>query len=119
MRHQSFRSWWGLRRKGVISPLLSNIYLHVLDRVWEDRWAHLGTLVRYADDFVVICDTKASVEAARERVGLVVAQLGLELHPEKPPEAQVVAQERVPPEPIRVHERQVDALADYALDAHP
>jgi group II intron reverse transcriptase/maturase len=35
---------------GVISPLLSNIYLHVLDRVWGDRCAHLGTLVRYADD---------------------------------------------------------------------
>ena len=68
---------------GVISPLLSNIYLHVLDRVWEDRWAHLGTLVRYADDFVVMCDTKAAVEAARERVGLVLARLGLELHPEK------------------------------------
>src|SRR5437879_10473741 len=36
--------------RGVISPLLSNIYLHVLDRVWEDRCAHLGLLVRYADD---------------------------------------------------------------------
>jgi retron-type reverse transcriptase len=51
-----------------ISPLLSNIYLHVLDRVWEDRCAHLGTLVRYADDFVVMCDTKAQVEEARGRV---------------------------------------------------
>lgn len=35
--------------------LLSNIYLSVLDSVWEKRCAHLGTLVRYADDFVVIC----------------------------------------------------------------
>ena len=43
----------GTPQGGVISPLLSNIYLHVLDRVWEDRCAHLGTLVRYADDFVV------------------------------------------------------------------
>jgi len=40
----------GTPQGGVISPLLSNIYLHVLDRVWEDRCAHLGTLVRYADD---------------------------------------------------------------------
>ena len=58
----------GTPQGGVISPLLSNIYLHVLDRVWEDRCAHLGTLVRYADDFVVMCDTKAQVEEARRRV---------------------------------------------------
>ena len=77
------RTLAGTPQGGVISPLLSNIYLHVLDRVWEDRCAHLGTLVRYADDFVVMCDTKAAVEAARERVGLVLARLGLELHPEK------------------------------------
>jgi RNA-directed DNA polymerase len=37
----------GTPQGGVISPLLSNIYLHVLDRIWEDRCAHLGTLVRY------------------------------------------------------------------------
>ena len=67
----------------MISPLLSNIYLHVLDRVWEDRCAHLGTLVRYADDFVVMCDTKAAVEEARQRVSTVLTRLGLELHPEK------------------------------------
>ncbi|MDP2321969.1 MAG: group II intron reverse transcriptase/maturase [Acidobacteriota bacterium] len=73
----------GTPQGGVISPLLSNIYLHVLDRVWEDRCAHLGTLVRYADDFVVMCDTKPQVEEARRRVGLVLTRLGLELHPEK------------------------------------
>jgi RNA-directed DNA polymerase len=73
----------GTPQGGVISPLLSNIYLHVLDRVWEDRCAHLGTLVRYADDFVVMCDSKAAVEEARRRVSLVLARLGLELHPEK------------------------------------
>jgi RNA-directed DNA polymerase len=73
----------GTPQGGVISPLLSNIYLHVLDRVWEDRCAHLGTLVRYADDFVVMCDTKAAVEEARRRVSNVLTRLGLELHPEK------------------------------------
>ena len=73
----------GTPQGGVISPLLSNIYLHVLDRVWEDRCAHLGTLVRYADDFVVMCDTKAQVEEARQRVSTVLTRLGLELHPEK------------------------------------
>jgi group II intron reverse transcriptase/maturase len=73
----------GTPQGGVISPLLSNIYLHVLDRVWEDRCAHLGTLVRYADDFVVMCDTQSQVEEARRRVGVVLTRLGLELHPEK------------------------------------
>jgi group II intron reverse transcriptase/maturase len=73
----------GTPQGGVISPLLSNIYLHVLDRVWEDRCAHLGTLVRYADDFVVMCDTKAAVEEAHQRVSAVLTRLGLELHPEK------------------------------------
>jgi len=73
----------GTPQGGVISPLISNIYLHVLDRVWEDRCAHLGTLVRYADDFVVMCDTKPAVEEARQRVSMVLARLGLELHPEK------------------------------------
>lgn len=73
----------GTPQGGVVSPLLSNIYLHVLDRVWEDRCAHLGTLVRYADDFVVMCDTKSQVEEARRRVGFVLTRLGLELHPTK------------------------------------
>lgn len=77
------RTMAGTPQGGVISPLLSNIYLHVLDRVWEDRCAHVGTLVRYADDFVVMCDTKPQVEEARRRVGLVLTRLGLELHPEK------------------------------------
>jgi len=67
--------------RGVISPLLSNIYLHVVDRVWEYRCAHVGTLVRYADDFVVMCNTKAQVEQARRRVTHVLTRLGL--HPEK------------------------------------
>jgi group II intron reverse transcriptase/maturase len=73
----------GTPQGGVISPLLSNIYLHVLDRFWEDRCAPLGTLVRYADDFVVMCDTTAAVEEARRRVSTVLTRLGLELHPEK------------------------------------
>ena len=73
----------GTPQGGVISPLLSNIYLHVLDTVWTQRYAHLGVLVRYADDFVVICDTEAACEQAEQRVRAVFARLGLELHPEK------------------------------------
>jgi group II intron reverse transcriptase/maturase len=73
----------GTPQGGVISPLLSNIYLHELDRVWEDRCAHLGVLVRYADDFVVLCATKEKVEEAERRVRIVLERLGLTLHPEK------------------------------------
>jgi len=73
----------GTPQGGVISPLLANIYLHVLDAAWEREGAHYGTLVRYADDFVVMCDTKEQVERAEARVRRVLAWLGLELHPEK------------------------------------
>jgi RNA-directed DNA polymerase len=73
----------GTPQGGVISPLLSNIYLHVLDTVWTRRYAHLGVLVRYADDFVVMCDTKAACEQTEQRVRTIFARLGLELHPEK------------------------------------
>jgi len=73
----------GTPQGGVISPLLANIYLHVLDRIWEDRCSHLGTLVRYADDFVVMCRSRPAVEEARQRVSAVLTRLGLELHPEK------------------------------------
>ena len=73
----------GTPQGGVISPLLANIYLHVLDTVWTRRHAHLGVLVRYADDFVVMCDTKAACEQAEQRVRVIFARLGLELHPDK------------------------------------
>jgi group II intron reverse transcriptase/maturase len=73
----------GTPQGGVISPLLSNIYLSVLDVVWEKRCAHLGVLVRYADDFVVMCRTKQDVDEAERRVKHVMTRLGLELHPEK------------------------------------
>jgi RNA-directed DNA polymerase len=73
----------GTPQGGVISPLLSNIYLHVLDTVWTRRYAHLGVLVRYADDFVVLCDTRTACEQAHQHVTTIVTRLGLELHPEK------------------------------------
>jgi group II intron reverse transcriptase/maturase len=73
----------GTPQGGVISPLLSNIYLHVLDTLWTRHSAPLGTLVRYADDFVVMCKTMRACEQAEQRIRLILARLGLELHPDK------------------------------------
>lgn len=70
----------GTPQGGVISPLLSNIYLHVLDRVWAKHCAHLGELVRYADDFVVMCPTAQSCDEAQRRIEHVLGRLGLKLH---------------------------------------
>jgi len=75
------RSVAGTPQGGVISPLLSNIYLHALDLAFADG-AH-GRLVRYADDFVVMCSSEAQAHAAQELAGQVLADLGLELHREK------------------------------------
>ena len=73
----------GTPQGGVISPLLSNIYLHVLDRLWTRQSAPLGTLVRYADDFVVMCRTRKDCEQAEVRIRVILERLGLELHPDK------------------------------------
>jgi len=73
----------GTPQGGVISPLLSNIYLALLDDVWTKRCAHLGVLVRYADDFVVMCRTTKDCEEAERRVRVILGRLKLELHPEK------------------------------------
>ena len=71
----------GTPQGGVISPLLANIYLHRLDEAWA-RGGH-GTLVRYADDAVILCRTQAEAEAALDLAGEILAGLGLELHPDK------------------------------------
>jgi RNA-directed DNA polymerase len=71
----------GTPQGGVISPLLSNIYLHVLDRELVARG--VGELVRYADDGVVLCRSRRQAGAALEAVGQILASLGLQLHPEK------------------------------------
>jgi RNA-directed DNA polymerase len=73
----------GTPQGGVISPLLANIYLHVLDEVWTKHCAHLGALVRYADDFVVMCRNGRDCEEAKRRIEYVLGRLGLTLHPLK------------------------------------
>ncbi|RYG18431.1 group II intron reverse transcriptase/maturase, partial [bacterium] len=73
----------GVPQGGVISPLLSNIYLSFLDDEWHSRYAHLGVLVRYADDFAVTCKTAKDCQEAEQRVKEILAELKLELHPDK------------------------------------
>jgi RNA-directed DNA polymerase len=73
----------GTPQGGVISPLLSNVYLHYLDLLWTRHCSDLGTLVRYADDFVIVCGSRGDCERAWARVREIMARLGLELHPEK------------------------------------
>jgi group II intron reverse transcriptase/maturase len=74
----------GTPQGGVISPLLANVYLHELDRIWQERCSHLGRLVRYADDLVVLCTNRSAAREALRRVEwILVHRLGLRLHPEK------------------------------------
>jgi len=73
----------GTPQGSPISPLLANIALHVLDVEWEKAGRRLGVLIRYADDFVVLCATKARAEEARDRAAAVLAGLGLQLNPDK------------------------------------
>ncbi len=73
----------GTPQGGVISPLLANIYLNAFDRMWQGECAQLGKLVRYADDFVILCGTESRAKEALRRVRLYVERLGLKLHPEK------------------------------------
>jgi len=56
----------GTPQGGVISPLLSNLYLHILDRIWErnNLQQRLGArIVRYADDIVILCRRNKSGKA--------------------------------------------------------
>lgn len=77
------KSTTGTPQGGVISPLLANIYLHALDEAWQRDHQHLGRMVRYADDFVVLCCTREQAEAALEHVRVILDGLGLKLHPDK------------------------------------
>jgi len=73
----------GSPQGGVISPLLANIYLDALDGIWERRCRQLGQLVRYADDAVVLCRSRAEAEESLRRLGIIMDRLSLKLHPDK------------------------------------
>ena len=71
----------GTPQGGVISPLLANVYLHAFDRAWAEHG--VGEVVRYADDFVVMCSTRSEAEEAQRRATAMMGDLGLTLHPDK------------------------------------
>ena len=65
----------GSPQGGVISPVLCNVYLHRLDRAWDEQD---GVLVRYADDATVMCWSRSQAERALECLTSLLADLGLE-----------------------------------------
>jgi len=70
----------GTPQGAVMSPLLSNLYLHPLDVRMRDAGYEM---VRYADDFVVLCRMAEEAEGALKRIQQWVQEAGLALHPEK------------------------------------
>ena len=74
----------GTPQGGVISPLLANLYLHLLDRSWE-KWQlerrMSARIVRYCDDIVVLC--RRGTDQPMEVINRIVTRLGLRLNAEK------------------------------------
>ena len=70
----------GNSARTVISPLLSNIYLDPLDHQMADEGYEM---VRYADDFVILCRSREEAEQALAEVEEWTARVGLQLHPDK------------------------------------
>jgi RNA-directed DNA polymerase len=70
----------GTPQGAVISPLLANIYLHPLDELMAARGYRM---VRYADDFVVLCKSREEAAAALAEIRAWVTENGLRLHPDK------------------------------------
>jgi RNA-directed DNA polymerase len=81
---ESVKGWQpterGTPQGAVISPLLANIYLDPLD--WEMARAGLE-MVRYADDYVVLCRSQEQARQALEKIQEFAKANGLTLHPEK------------------------------------
>lgn len=70
----------GSPQGAVVSPLLSNIYLNPLDHLMAQQGIEM---VRYADDFVILCRTAEEAASALEQVQQWTANAGLTLHPTK------------------------------------
>jgi RNA-directed DNA polymerase len=98
----------GTPQGGVISPLLSNVFLHYVLDEWfaeqvQPRLRGASTLVRYCDDFVVLFAGKEDAERVHAVLGKRLAKFGLELHPDKtrlidfrPPAARAGAETTLP-----------------------
>jgi len=70
----------GAPQGAVLSPLLSNIYLNRLDHLMAQQGFEM---VRYADDFVILCRTQEQAEQALDLIRQWTSEAGLTLHPEK------------------------------------
>src|ERR1700758_104099 len=70
----------GTPQGAVLSPLLANLYLHPLDLLMEQSGYRM---VRYADDFVILCASEVEAVAALRQVSAWVMANGLTLHPDK------------------------------------
>lgn len=80
---EELREWTpdkGVPQGAVLSPVLANLYLNPLDHQMSQRGY---AMVRYADDFVVLCQTRAEAEAALAEIQAWVTEAGLTLHPTK------------------------------------
>ena len=70
----------GTPQGAVLSPLLANIYLHPLDLLMEQKGCRM---VRYADDFVILCRAAAEARDVLREVDAWITASGLTLHPDK------------------------------------
>lgn len=73
----------GAPHGGVISPLLSNIYFNYFDRLWTRKFSNLGTLIRYADDFVILCKRKSQADEAMKATTSIMNRLELTIQEDK------------------------------------
>nr|WP_240159887.1 group II intron reverse transcriptase/maturase [Paenibacillus aceris] len=73
----------GSPQGGVISPLLANIYLNYLDTIWEKRFSHLGKLIRYADDLVILCRYKPQALESIQTLKAIFGKLELTMNTSK------------------------------------
>jgi RNA-directed DNA polymerase len=67
----------GIPQGGVLSPMLANFYLHEFDRRMLERGFNL---VRYADDFVVMCESELAAQQAHDFAKKILKMLGLDIH---------------------------------------
>lgn len=70
----------GTPQGAVISPLLANLYLHPVDQAMEEAGY---AMIRYADDFVIMCKDETEAKQALHKVTQLTTERGLTLHPEK------------------------------------